>query len=194
MKKFKYNGVLIEVSEKAPHFTHSVPLMIMSFGKIESNENIPFFEKLMTYKETEIPQGELLHDVCALNSIRNLNYQVNNGGIEQYYDNGYHLYRAGQEIGDLANIEMKYQVSFLKKLIDFILYYEDNKKYADDLYKALSEMETQRYNIYNNAFSKVYNDFDSYWYKVSEIIEWGIEYYAQYLIKRLEVEDGNTNQ
>lgn len=206
MSSFIYNGVEIQVPEKTPAFTHSVSMMIASFGRIENNHDIPYFEKLMQYKETDLPEGELLHDVCALNTIRHLNYQVNNGGFEQYFDNGYHQYRAGQDIGDLALLAIDEQIKFLKVLVDFILLDDSNVKYKDDLFKALMLFERQRMNIieYENYESDDEDDyatlegcdaFDEQWYKVDEIVELGIELYAQYLCKRLEVEcNGCSNK
>lgn len=206
MRKFKYNGVEIEVPEKAPAFTHSVPMMLASFGRIEDNQNIPYFEKLVQFKETDLPEGELLHDACALNSIRHLNYQINNGGFEQYFDNGYHQYRAGYEIGDLTLLAIDEQIKFLKVLIDFILLADCNAKYKDELLKALTLFERQRINIieYENyepdnegdyAALDGCNAFDRQWYKVNELIEMGIELYAQYLCKRLEAAcNGSANK
>lgn len=89
MKSLSYNGVVIEVPVDRPVFSHSLPLKFMTEGKVEGDKNIPYFDKLMEYKMDDIPNGELLSDACRLYSIRNLNYQVNNGGFTQYYFNGY---------------------------------------------------------------------------------------------------------
>lgn len=202
MKVLKYKGVELNVPEKAPVFTHSVAMMIATLGKAENNSNIPYFERLIQDKETELPEGEILHDVCALNTLRHMNYQVNNGGFLQYYDNGYHKYSAGYEIGDLALLAIDEQIKFLKVLVDFILLDDTKKKYKDDLLKAIMLFERQRINIieYENyeqdddyATVDGCDDFDEQWYKVNEVIEYGIELYAQYLCKRLEAYDGNTN-
>lgn len=195
-KKISFNGVSIELPMEQPIFTHSVTAMIATFGSVEGNHNIPYFEKLMQYKKSDIPELELLHDICALNSIRLMNYQINNGGFEQYYDNGYHEYRAGDEDGALAQLDINAQIEFLEKFILFILLADDNKKYFDDLTKTVVMFRNMQSNILDyeslDADDKEYADingadaFDTQWYKVSEVIEWGIELYAQYLIKRLE--------
>ncbi len=198
MKKINYDGVLIELPSERPMFSHSISMMIVSKGKIESNHNIPYFERLMQYKETDLPEGELLHEVCALNSIRNLNYQVNNGGFSQYFFNEYHKYRAGYQIGDLSNLDIAQQIEFLEKLISFIVFDVDKKPYEADLLRALILLKEQQKNIleYENWCDEEdeiietelagCSVFDTQWYKVNEVIEWGIELYAQYLCKRLE--------
>lgn len=197
MKQIKYNGVVLEIPSEKPTFTHSLPLMYATSGKLEGNHNIPYFERLMQYKETDLPEGELLHEVCALYSIKNLNYQVCNGGFHQYFYNGYHKYKAGYNIGDISHLEIKYQIEFLEKLTRFILLNEDKQQYKTDLIKALlifKEMPNsiKKYDGVTNADASLFNEL---WYKVSSVVEWGIELYAQYLIKRLEeMKIGNTNK
>lgn len=194
-KTFKYLGVSIDIPKEKPVFTHSVPLMIATFGKVENNMNIPYFEKLLLYKQTDLPEGEIQHDVCALNSIRNLNYQINNGGFEQYYFNQYHKYSSGQDVGDLTHLGIAEQIKFLDKFILFILLDKDKEKYSCDLTKAVMLFRSMPNKIkeYEElGDEKEYSciggaeNFDKQWYKVSEVIEWGMELYAQYLIKRLE--------
>lgn len=196
MRMIKYNGISLGVSSKKSVFTHSVSAKVITSGKLESDKNIPYFERLMQYKETDIPEGELLHEVCALYSIRNLNYQVCNGGFRQYYDNGYHKFKAGFEIGDLANLDIFEQIKFLDKFILFILFDERKKKYSSDLTRAVVLFREMPNNIEEyecldsgdgHAEIEGADAFDEQWYKVNEIIEWGMELYAQYLIKRLEM-------
>lgn len=203
MCSFVYNGVEIEVPEKAPAFTHSVPLMIASLGKIEGNCNIPYFEKLVQYKETDLPDGELIHDVCALLTLQKMNYQIQNGGFEQYYANGYHKYRSGYNIGDLSLLDIGQQIMFFGKMIDFVQTDVAKKDVIDDMiavlilftvmpdrieeYEELSDEEKEY------TFIEVSDAFDTAWYKISDTIEWAIELYAQFLCKRLEVECNGTS-
>lgn len=204
MKQIKYNGVVLEIPSEKPTFTHSLPLMYATSGKLEGNHNIPYFERLMQYKETDLPEGELLHEVCALYSIKNLNYQVCNGGFRQYYDNRYHKFKAGYEIGDLANLDIFEQSKFLDKFILFILLDERKKKYSSDLTRAVVLFREMPNNIEeyecldsDDGYAEIEgaDAFDEQWYKVCDVIEWGIELYAQYLIKRLEeMKIGSTNK
>ena len=160
-------------------------------------KNAKYFNRLMQYKETDLPEGELLHEVCALYSINNLNKQMCEGGFKQYYDNGYHKYRAGYEIGDLANLEISEQIKFLDKFILFILFDNDKRKYSDDLTKAVilfrempnNILEYERLTDEEKEYAEIdgADAFDKQWYKVCDVIEWGMELYAQYLIKRLEM-------
>lgn len=199
MRKFLYNEVKIEVPEKAPTFTHSVSMMLATLGKAENNANIPYFEKLIQYKETELPEGEFLHDVCALYTLQRMNYQIQNGGFEQYYFNGYHTYSAGYEIGDLSLLDIGQQIIFFGKMIGFIQADDTKKDVIDDLIAVLILFTIMPDNIYEYerlsaeekecmAIDKA-DEFDKAWYKVSDTIEWAIECYAQYLCKRLEAEN-----
>lgn len=193
MNNFSYKGVTIRVPIKQPKFSHSVPLMIASFGKYESNENIPYFEKLMRYRETDVPEGDLLHSVCALYSVKNLSYQVNNGGFAQYFDNGFHKYRVGYDIGDLTHLDMEQQIDFLKELILFILLDTTKSNYSSELSKTLyllqglvRKMQSKTYCAKRFFDFMDFTAYDEQWFKVTELIEWGLETYAQYLVKRLE--------
>lgn len=201
MRTIKYNGVQLELPSERPVFTHSVPMMIASLGRVECNQNIPYFEKLLGYKASELPE-ELLHDVYALNSVRRLNYQINNGGFKQYYDSGYHKYYAGNEMDDFPQLDITEQLKFLDKFILFILMNEDKKKYSDDLTKAVVLLRDMPRKIFEyeslDEAEKQHTDiegmdtFDTQWYEVSDVIEWGMELYAQYLCKRLEAVKNGT--
>lgn len=187
MKILKYNGVSLEVPTESPVFRHSILL--------ETDKNTPYFSQLIQYKQTNLPDGDLMHEVCALYSISNLNYQTCNGGFRQYYGNAYHEYRAGYNIGDLPNLDIDEQIVFLKSLISFILLDESKKRYEDDLVQVCSMLEVLSQNIVEyESMDELEqeiceiagcDEFDKQWYKVNEIIEWGMELYAQYLIKRL---------
>lgn len=204
MSSFIYNGVEIQVPEKTPAFTHSVSMMIASFGKLESNADIPYYEKLVQYKETDLPEGELLHDTVALYTLQQINYQIQNGGFEQYYDNGYHIYRSGHDIGDLSILDINEQIMFFAKMIEFVQECNEKKDEVDDMVAVLIlfTVMPDRIDDYESLADeeKTYldiegaDDFDKAWYKVSDTIEWAIECYAQYLCKRLETDDGNVNK
>ena len=159
-------------------------------------KNAKYFNRLMQYKETDLPEGELLHEVCALYSINNLNKQMCEGGFKQYYDNGYHKFIAGYDIGDLSNLDITYQIKFLDKFILFILLDKSKKKYSSDLTRAVVLFREMPNNIEEyecldsgDEYAEIegVDAFDEQWYKVCDVIEWGMELYAQYLIKRLEM-------
>ena len=151
------------------------------------------YNKLMQYKETELPEGELLHEVCALYSISNLNEQMCNGGFMQYYENRYHEFLSGQNMGDLSNLDISEQVVFLHKFIMFILLDRDKRKYSKDLkqlFILFKEMpgNIELYECFSNQSSiEGTAVLDKYWRKVSKVISCGLEMYAKYLLKRLEM-------
>lgn len=168
-------------------------------------KNAKYFNRLMQYKETDLPEGELLHEVCVLYSINNLNKQMCEGGFKQYYDNGYHKFIAGYNIGDLSNLDITYQIKFLDKFILFVLLDKSKKKYSSDLTRAVVLFREMPNNIEEyecidsgDEYAEIegVDAFDEQWYKVCDVIEWGMELYAQYLVKRLERmnKNGNTNK
>ena len=192
MKSLIYNGVPIEVPVERPVFSHSHALKLMSGGTMEGDRNIPYFEKLMKYKEDEIPEGEMLSDVCRLYSISNLNYQVSNGGFTQYYFNGYHKFMPGYDMCDLSNTGIECQLIFLQKLIDFMMHFDFFGAYLNELFNTVNWLEKMYLNIIQHKAGGCYgvlpdcDAFDKAWGMVSDQIEFGMELYAQYLIKRLE--------
>lgn len=183
-----YNGVLVEEPLEKPKFSHSVSLMLATMGKLEADENISYYTMLMEkYNEQNIKDVALLHEVQALNSIRILNYQVCNGGFEQYFANGYHKRIEGYDLNGFTNVDFSDQIEFLDFLIAFIQLFAEYKPMITELNKTwlmLNKLKEHEYLWYDD-FSK----YNEQWYKVYEAIEFGLEVYAQYLYKRLEKEN-----
>ena len=198
IKSIKYNGVCIEVPTERPVFCRSLLVVHMTNGKEGDNKHTPYFDKLMGYKEDEIPQGELLSDVHRLYSISNLNYQVNNSGFAQYYFNGYHEFMSGYDIGDLNNVDISCQMIFLQKLIDFMMYFDFFDAYLNELFDAVHWLEKMYLNILQHKAGGCYGElpdcdsFNKAWFMVRSQVEFGMELYAQYLIKRLEADKHET--
>lgn len=192
IKSLNHNGVYIEYDlDLPPVFSHSYPLYQMSAGKQEAPHNISYFEKLMSVDFSALPIG-MKADVSGLYSLMNMNYHINNGGIDQYFSNGYHLnkYSPGELI---PHRDKSVQSCFLLKLISFLSEF-------DDFSKAMEPMtEVQRYfgeaNVLHvpseedeQELIEVYEykaGFDRLYSGVSSVLEWGMELYAQYLIKAL---------
>ena len=59
------------------------------------------------------------NDISRLNSVANLDYQVCNGGVAQYFDNGYDCYCEPHSEQDVAHFGKSEQVSQLQALARF---------------------------------------------------------------------------
>ena len=185
MEIVNYNGVSIEPPAEKPKFSHSVSLMLATMGKLEANENIPYYSMLMEkYNEQNIKDVALLHEVQALNTIRNLNYQVMNGGFEQYFFNEYHKYSAGYDLNSFTNVDIADQIEFLDWLFAFIQLFSQYKSMASELEKMWSMLNELKDFSYSG-----YSEYNKQWSRIYEAVEFGLEVAAQYLYKRLEKEN-----
>ena len=59
------------------------------------------------------------HEVSALSSVINMDYQICNGGISQYVFNGYHEDCAPYSDDDVAHLGQSGQVAMLRELASF---------------------------------------------------------------------------
>lgn len=187
-----YNGIELEVSGEDVAFAHS--------RFMETDRNTDFSDALRDMDASAMTPDEF-RAASRLNSVINLNYQVINGGIAQYFDNGYD---AGYvpESGRLSHVDKDGQVEELRELAmlaplalpDGV----DVGKAIIDLANDLRELENvygspQYYEVdeddpfcYDNPVDQMeaaYEAFDDRYYKVSGRIEALVELRAQYLVK-----------
>lgn len=195
LKRIDYDGVCIEYDlDKPPVFSHSYPLFQITGGKQEAPQNIPYFQRLLKLEYSAIQTREQKEAVSGLYSLMNMNYQINNGGINQYFFNGYHKDR--RCTGDsIPHRDQLVQHIILGKIAQFLHSFEDFKS------KFVPLMEIDFYFYDANVLHTPSEDdsqelietydyvlgFDNMYFDISPTIEWGIELYSQYVIKLLEV-------
>lgn len=76
----KYKGIELEGLDKKVKLSHS--------RVMETDEGTDWIDKLLTCDKAALTPTQF-HEVSALSSVINMDYQICNGGIEQYVFNGY---------------------------------------------------------------------------------------------------------
>lgn len=190
-----YNGIELDVN-KDVKMAHSI---------IEANNDVDNIRMLFD-RDKKSMTNEQFHAVSALSSILNANYQICNGGIYQYFDNGYHVYRKPYHENDVAHLEKCEQVDMLYKLHNFgcsifpervndnmnlvkVIHLFDDACYdADAYYEYEDDEDYDEYEYYEDCCVDAPYDFDERYYDVNEYIEYLSELYAQYLNKKFDKE------
>lgn len=90
----KYKGIELEGLDKDVKLAHS--------RFTEADEGTDWIDKLLTCDKAALMPTQF-HEVSALSSVINMDYQICNGGIGQYVTNGYHEYRAPYSDDDVEH-------------------------------------------------------------------------------------------
>ena len=187
-----YKGIEIENAGKSVRMAHS--------RFLERDEGVDCLAELLSMKKVSLA-AEQFRTMSALSSVANMNYQICNGGLYQYFDNGYDQERAPVSTDDVMQLDKEAQVEMLRELLAFgkaifpecklenerldriiadfdAAYYEEEEEvwYDDD------DCEDGGYYEEEGGLFAPY-DFDRRYYMVNGYIEALIEAYAQYLIK-----------
>ena len=96
----KYKGIELEGLDKDVKLAHS--------RFTEADEGTDWIDKLLTCDKAALMPTQF-HEVSALSSVINMDYQICNGGIGQYVGNGYHEYRAPYSDDDVAQLDLNQQ-------------------------------------------------------------------------------------
>lgn len=107
----KYKGIELEGLDKKVKLSHS--------RFMETDEGTDWIDKLLTCDKAALTPTQF-HEVSALSSVINMDYQICNGGISQYVCNGYHEYRAPYGDDDVAQLDKHEQYTMLCKLADLL--------------------------------------------------------------------------
>ncbi len=157
-----YKGIEIEGLDKKVGFYHSNAMKIM--GQ-DGNTNADYLEKITEYKKAVL-KPEHFDEINKLWSVVKMNYQICNGGIYQYFGNGYDK---GWESADGETViwDKDTQVSTLRKLHDFACEIlpensADNSKLARiiDFFDSLEfEESVPQYDmIYSDEDEEIWDD------------------------------------
>lgn len=106
----KYKGIELEGLDKKVKLSHS--------RVMESDEGTDWIDKLLTCDKAALTPTQF-HEVSALSSVINMDYQICNGGISQYVFNGYHEDCAPYSDDDVAHLGQSGQVAMLRELASF---------------------------------------------------------------------------
>lgn len=106
----KYKGIELEGLDKKVKLSHS--------RVMETDEGTDWIDKLLTCDKAALTPTQF-HEVSALSSVIDMDYQICNGGISQYVFNGYHEDCAPYSDDDVAHLGQSGQVAMLRELASF---------------------------------------------------------------------------
>lgn len=106
-----YKGIELEGLDKDVSLRHSM--------FVEKNENTVYLEKLADVKRSDVTP-ERFDEINKLYSVVKMNYQVCNGGIGQYFCNGYHKPWISED-KETEIFDKDEQVSMLRKMHGFAI-------------------------------------------------------------------------
>ena len=195
----EYKGIEIEGLDKPVRMAHS--------RFFETNEGLDYFEKLIDRDKRELTP-EQFDQVSRLNSVANMGYQVCNGGLEQMFENGYHLNREPFNEQDVAHFGQDIQVEMLSELLDFgeHVFPEQTEKndllkrfineYADVFYEEEPDRDDEMFYDDDGEYHEpddwdgLHADpgLDDRYYAINGYVEKLIEGYAQFLDKSIDKE------
>lgn len=171
----QYKGIELDGIDKKVSMSHS--------RFLERDEGMDWLEKLLGMDKQALTH-EQFHEVSALNSVLNLNYQVCNGGIGQYLFNGYHEYHKPLHAQDVAQLCKPEQVDMLGKLAEFGREIFPGRNCDDSrLMSVIRELDSIDGEQGEEDDEACFDHFDDLYYSVNGYIELLCEGYAQYLCK-----------
>lgn len=109
-----YNGIELEGLDKDVSLIHSISMAAMGH---DNNENTDYLDKILEYKRADLPKAQF-DEINKLFSVVKMNYQICNGGIAQYFFNGFHEHRLSDD-KEVELFDKDTQVETLRKLHSF---------------------------------------------------------------------------
>lgn len=179
----QYKGIELEGLDKKVRLAHS--------RVMEADEGTDWIDKLLSCDKTALTPTQF-HEVSALSSVINMDYQICNGGIEQYVFNGYHDYRAPHSDDDVAQLDMNQQFIMLCRLVAFggDVFPETNKNEAVVLWAGNfhrfdweSLLNGDEDGYVDEYDMERLEDCEQAYYDICDYVGLLCEAYAQYLCK-----------
>lgn len=196
MSNVAYQGIELEGTDKDVRFSHS--------RFTETSVGRDWMDALLSIDKNSLSHAQF-NDISKLSSVANLNYQVCNGGIGQYFDNGYDSYRDPYSEQDVAQFGKSEQVAELRLLARFgenvfpdkstensdIRHIADNLDSLDatnasDVSWAVELGEDDDSDYYDEPCE--FEEFNDCFYNSCRHLESLMELYAQYLCKTIAPE------
>ena len=166
----QYKGIELEGLDKKVELAHR-----RFYG---TDEGADWLAKLLDADKTALSHSQF-HEVSALNSVINMDYQVGNGGLGQYFFNGYDQYRAPKHEQDVAQLNKDEPCDMLVELASLA------RDVFPDRVAARQELLAMQEDLREaDGDEEEYPEFDEfYWGEVSNFVALLCETYAQYLCK-----------
>lgn len=183
-----YNGIELNHADKTTRMSHSI---------IEGNIGVESLQELFNIDKKTLTI-EQFQTMSALSSVINMNAQICNGGLLQYYDNGYDKSRDPFNEQDVANLDKSEQVAMLYVLHNFAAeVFPERRKENIALKAIIIDFANSYYEEIDDCWEEDEEDwidgekwvvapytFDSDYYKINDYLENIMELYAQYLLKK----------
>ena len=167
-----YNGIQLEAPKGLVRQSDSI-LLDMIRGE-SSTQNMDWTDYMSTlpFRVLEDNFPDTYEAVCRIFSLLNLDYQVNNGGIEQYFYNYYHEEKEPHNETDTHHYGIDTQKEELLALVKFAetIYsnrLEENQKFQD----AVDAFQYCHLEEHVEEYETIYSDEDKYIYE-EECEDW----------------------
>lgn len=179
MTKREYKGIELEGTDKKVSMAHS--------RLTERDEGMDWTAKLLDVDKAALSR-EQFHEVSALSSVMNFNYQVCNGGVGQYFFNGFDEYHEPMHEQDVAQLDRGEQMDMLRKLVGFGREVFPEEAGREDRLAELIRVFSANYLDGESVEESLYSyysvrDWEDDYYTVNGFLERLFEAYAQYLCK-----------
>lgn len=166
----KYKDIELEGLDKDVKLAHS--------RFTETDEGTDWIDKLFSVDKMTLTPIQF-YEVSALSSVINMDYQICNGGLSQYFCNGYDRCRKPYDEQDVEQLGKDAQCDMLVKM--WALAHEVFPERVAERRELLAIQEDLR--EVEEDDEEEHADFEESYYEVSDFIALLCEAYAQYLCK-----------
>ena len=136
-----YKGIELEGLDKDTKLFHSVAMHHL--GQ-DPNVGTEYLDQLCEYKRADVPPA-LFDEINKLWSVVKMNYQICNGGIHQYYVNGYDNHYVSED-REVEIFDKDEQVKMLQKLYGVaIQVFPDNLVENSKLFRIIEFFDSLEY-------------------------------------------------
>lgn len=198
----KYQG--IELTQKTDvRLSHSRVLQAIS--NEEQDNNIEYLQLLGNINCSKV-SPEVFEEISNVFTFSSANYQICNGGVKRYYDNGYANGIDPHDSSDCSIYTKRGLVEFISNNIIPMaeaIYGADSKQVS-----ILKSLNSLLEGVYQESNDRGYNDpydededdgdddgyvygaepLEDLWYDNTELIESMIEMYAEYVYKKYDLQ------
>ncbi len=151
-----YKGIELEGLEKDTKLFHSIA---MHHVGQDPNVGTEYLDKICEYKRAELPEAQF-DEINKLWSVVKMNYQICNGGIHQYFVNGYHEEFETSD-GETKIWDKDEQVKMLQKLYGVaIQVFPENSVENSKLFRMIEFFDSLEYEESVPQYGMIYSEED----------------------------------
>ena len=160
-----YNDICLELPKGPVMQTHGIVMDFIQGRDSTQNMDWTDFLRHLPFRTLEKDFPDTYEAACRIFSLLKLDYQVNNGGLYQYFDNCYHEERKPHSENDTHHLDINIQKNEMLSLAKFaeIIYpdrTDDNRKF----YEAAQAFQSCYLDEHVEEYETIYSDADEYLY------------------------------